>query len=76
MPGAAGSFSRMHSPEVLAERLSSLLRLGPTLTVAARCSHQMGKPEAAAQLSDLVVEVVTGNGNGNGEDVNPQEVAA
>ena len=64
------------TPEVLAERLSSLLRLGPTLTVAARCSHQMGKPEAAAQLSNLVVEVVTGNGNGNGEDVNPQEVAA
>ncbi len=64
------------TPEVLAERLSSLLRLGPTLTVAARCSHQMGKPEAAAQLSDLVVEVVTGNGNGDGEDVNPQEVAA
>ena len=62
--------------EVLAERLSSLLRLGPTLTVAARCSHQMGKPEAAARLSDLVVEVVNGNGNGDGEDVNPQEVAA
>ena len=47
------------TPEVLAERLSSLLRPGPTLTVAARCSHQMGKPEATAQLSDLVVEVVT-----------------
>ena len=64
------------TPEVLAERLSSLLRPGPTLTVAARCSHQMGKPEAAAQLSDLIVEVVTGDRNGKGEDVKPQEVAA
>ncbi len=63
-------------PDVLAERLSSLLRPGPTLTVAARCAHQMGKPEAAAQLSDLVVEVVAGNENGEGEDANRQEFAA
>lgn len=62
------------TPEVLAERLSSLLRPGPTLAMAAKCAHQMGKPEAAAQLADLVVDVLTGNGDG--AEMSRQEVAA
>ena len=50
------------SPEILAERIESLLRPGPTLTVAANCARQMGKPEATARLADLVVEELKGNG--------------
>ena len=60
--------------EHLAERLTSLLTPGPTLSMAAKCAAQMGKLEAAAQLADLVVSVLDGNGNGGFAD--GQEAAA
>lgn len=52
------------TPEVLADRLASLLAPGPTLTTAAHCAERAGRPEAARLLADLVVEVVGGNGDG------------
>jgi UDP-N-acetylglucosamine--N-acetylmuramyl-(pentapeptide) pyrophosphoryl-undecaprenol N-acetylglucosamine transferase len=59
--------------EHLAGRLSSLLTPGLTLSMAAKCAAQMGKPEATVQLADLVVSILGGDGNGNLAD--RQEVA-
>ncbi|PPR61758.1 MAG: UDP-N-acetylglucosamine--N-acetylmuramyl-(pentapeptide) pyrophosphoryl-undecaprenol N-acetylglucosamine transferase [Alphaproteobacteria bacterium MarineAlpha4_Bin2] len=60
------------SPETLAERLEFLLKPGPTLAVAASCARQIGKPEAAERLADLVAEIL----DGNGDLANRREIAA
>lgn len=60
--------------EHLAARVASLLAPGPTLPMAAKCAEQMGKPEAATLLADLVVSVL--GGNGDGDMTKQQEVAA
>jgi len=58
----------MFTPVKLAERLSALLSLGPSLATAARCAARMGAPEAAGRLADLVVGVIEDNGDGALDD--------
>ena len=60
--------------DALAERLTSLLAPGPTLPMAAKCAEQMGQPEAAKRLADVVISVIGGNGDGHLAD--QKEVAA
>jgi len=60
--------------ELLSQRLTALLSPGPTLKNAAKCAARMGKPEAAGKLADLVVSVMSDNGNGGVHD--QAEVAA
>ncbi len=50
--------------KLLSQRLAALLSTSPTLTNAAKCAAKMGKPEATGNLADLVVSVISDNGNG------------
>ena len=50
------------SVDLLVKRLTSLLEPSPTLSVAASCARQIGKPEAASLLADLVISVVSCDG--------------
>lgn len=55
------------TPDSLAERLQSLLRMPRVLTRAAQCAHAAGRPDAAASLADVVCELIGSNGeNDNG----------
>lgn len=52
------------TPKVLSDRLISLFSMRSTLEMAARCAARAGMPEAAERLANLVLGVVTENGNG------------
>ena len=61
----------------LTERVAALLAPGPSLATAAGCAEHLGKPEAAALLADLIVDVIDGNGDSVGVDtVGKREAAA
>ncbi len=52
------------TPKVLSDRLVSLFSMSSTLELAARCAARAGMPEAAERLANLVLGVVSENGNG------------
>ncbi len=52
----------LFTAERLAERLSGLLSLDPTLATAAGCALRIGVPDAARRLADLVTTTINGNG--------------
>ena len=49
--------------ETLTARLTSLFSMPATIATAARCAAQLGVPEAASRLADVVTGVTRGNGN-------------
>jgi UDP-N-acetylglucosamine--N-acetylmuramyl-(pentapeptide) pyrophosphoryl-undecaprenol N-acetylglucosamine transferase len=49
--------------DALSARLTSLFSMPATVATAARCAAQLGVPEAASRLADVVVGVTRGNGN-------------
>ena len=46
-----------------------------TLPMAARCAAQIGMPEATERLADVIVGIISTNGNGDGKH-NPMREAA
>ncbi len=50
------------TPEVLSNRLNSLLSPPAKLNVAARCAANIGMPDAASRLADLVTGLIESNG--------------
>lgn len=52
------------TPAVLSDRLISLFSVSSTLEMAARCAVRAGMPEAADRLANLVLGVISENGNG------------
>jgi len=50
------------TPEVLSNRLNSLLSPPAKLDVAARCAANIGMPDAASRLADLVTGLIESNG--------------
>lgn len=60
------------TPAALAERLTALLAAPTALAAAAKAAEQLGRPDAARRLADLVA-AAAGGSNGHGE---PQEKAA
>ncbi len=53
----------LFTPEVLSNRLNSLLSLPAKLDVAARCAANIGMPDAAALLAEIVTELIGSNGD-------------
>jgi UDP-N-acetylglucosamine--N-acetylmuramyl-(pentapeptide) pyrophosphoryl-undecaprenol N-acetylglucosamine transferase len=60
------------TPNALAEKLTYLLATPETLATAARAAEQLGRPDAARRLADLVTTIAGGS---NGHTM-PQEAAA
>lgn len=50
----------------LSTRLTSLFSIPATVATAARCSAQLGVPEAASRLAEVVVSVICSNGSPSG----------
>lgn len=62
------------APETLAEKLVAFMNVPESLAHAAAAARGLGRPDAASDLADLVVEAIGGR---NGEPVSPiQEDAA
>lgn len=61
--------------EYLAERMASLLGLPAILRNAAENARAAGRPQAAAQLADLVIDMLNGNGTNNGSKDGERKVA-
>jgi UDP-N-acetylglucosamine--N-acetylmuramyl-(pentapeptide) pyrophosphoryl-undecaprenol N-acetylglucosamine transferase len=53
----------LFTPEVLSNRLNSLLSPPAKLDVAARCAANIGMPDAAARLAEIVTELTGSNGS-------------
>ena len=53
----------LFTPEVLSNRLNSLLSPPAKLDVAARCAANIGMPDAAARLAEIVTELIGSNGD-------------
>ena len=60
------------TPEVLSNRLNSLLSPPAKLNVAARCAANIGMPDAASRLADLVTGLIESNGG----DLNSSDSAS
>lgn len=51
------------TPEALAKQLGDLLAVPTKLAAAAAAAHQLGRPDAAERLADLVIQCAGANGN-------------